>query len=176
MPSGVMSNLIAVMTHVRQKGHTAIMANNCHIHKYERGGVAALGSIFSHLVTGKPDGTVDLNELENLIPIANEHLAQPDVICLENSHGGCNGAAVKLSFVQEVAEIAQKNDLKMHCDGARYLNALLATGDNVEAYSSYFDTISFCMSKGMGCPIGSVLVGSEEDMRFARNIRKMLGG
>lgn len=138
--------------------------------------MAAIGSIFPHLVKGKPDGTFDLKECESMIPIDNEHLAVPDVISLENSHGGCNGAAVKLSFVQDVSEIAQRHNLKMHLDGARYLNALLATGDDVLEYSSYFDTISFCFSKGMGCPIGSVLVGSESDMKFARNIRKMLGG
>ena len=177
MASGVMSNLTAMMTNVRIKGHTAILGNKSHLHNYERGGVAAVGSIFPHIVDVKSDGTFDLQELEKIIPLmANEHLARPDVIALENSHGGCNGAALPLSYIRDVKEIADRHGLRMHLDGARLLNALVATGDDVQEFASYFDTISFCFSKGMGCPIGSVMLGSEEDIRFARDIRKMLGG
>ena len=95
---------------------------------------------------------------------------------MENSHGGSNGAAISLDHVLEVKSIAQEFGLKMHLDGARFLNAVLASGDDVKEYSSHFETISFCFSKGMGCPIGSILAGTEKDMAFARNLRKMLGG
>lgn len=176
MPSGTMSNLTALMTNVPIKGNTAIMGRKCHLYQYERGGSAALGSIFPHVAEHLPDGTFDLKHLESLIPIKNEHLPMPSVICLENSQGCHNGAAIKLDYVKQVREIADRHDLKMHLDGARLLNALIATGDEPAAYARPFDTISFCFSKGMGCPIGSVLLGTEKDMAFAKNIRKMLGG
>ena len=176
MPSGTMSNLVSLMTNVRTKGHTAIIGRKCHIHDYERGGMAALGSIFPHVISVKSDGTFDLKELEACVPIENEHLARPAVICMENSHGCCNGAAVPLSHVKDVAKIAKKHKLRMHLDGARLLNALIASNDDPKEYTSYFTTVSFCLSKGMGCPIGSVLLGTHEDMKFAKNIRKMLGG
>ena len=128
------------------------------------------------LVKSQPDGTFDLDELKAKIPIENDHLAQPKVISLENSHGGCNGAAIPLSFVQDVHKIASANNIRMHLDGARILNALLHTGDDIKTFSKPFNTISFCFSKGMGCPIGSVLLGTAEDMHFARSLRKMLGG
>ncbi len=135
-----------------------------------------MGGIFPMLVKSQPDGTFDLDELKAKIPIENDHLAQPKVISLENSHGGCNGAAIPLSFVQDVHKIASENNIRMHLDGARILNALLHTGDDIKTFSKPFNTISFCFSKGMGCPIGSVLLGTAEDMHFARSLRKMLGG
>ena len=85
MPTGCMSNLTALMVHVRTKGHTAIMGNKCHIYTYERGGSAAVGSIFPHVISHNKDGTFDLAELEAQVPIVNEHLAYPDLICMENS-------------------------------------------------------------------------------------------
>ena len=171
-----MSNLTAMMTNVRTKGHTAIMAKNCHIYKYERGGSAAFGGIFPHALDNLPDGTMDLKKIEATIPVDNVHLAMPSVICLENSQGCCNGAAIKLDYVNQVRDIADRHKLNMHLDGARLLNALIATGDEPAAYAKPFDTLSFCFSKGMGCPVGSVLVGDAENMAFAKNIRKMLGG
>ena len=100
MPSGTMSNVTAMMTNVRIKGQTAIIGKKGHIHNYERGNMAAIGSIFPHVIDVKPDGTFDLEELEAIIPIVeNEHLAKPAVIAMENSQGCCNGAAVPLSHV-----------------------------------------------------------------------------
>jgi threonine aldolase len=153
------------------------MGNKCHIYTYERGGASALGSIFPHVIGHNKDGTFDLKELEARIPIVvNEHLAKPDLICMENSQGCFNGAAIPLQHVHDVKKVADKFDLKMHLDGARLLNALITSGDDPKVYAEPFRSVSFCFSKGMGCPIGSVLVGSKEDMVFAKDIRKMLGG
>lgn len=100
----------------------------------------------------------------------------PSLICLENSQGGCDGAVIPKSHAEQVGEIARKYGVKMHLDGARVLNAMVETGDAPADYCTTFDTISLCFSKGLGCPIGSVLIGSEEDIWYARNMRKMLGG
>jgi len=175
-PSGTQSNLCAMLTNVRHKGDSAILGNKCHIYNYERGGSAAVGGIFPQVVTNQPDGTFDLQELEDAIPVVSEHLAQPRVICLENSQGGSNGAAITLEYVQQVKAIADKKKLRMHLDGARLLNALIHTKDDPKEYCQQFDTVSFCFSKGMGCPVGSVLVGTAADMQIAREHRKLLGG
>ena len=175
-PSGTQSNLTALMTHCRHKGDGAIMGSKSHIYKYERGGSAALGGIFPHVIDNLPDGTFSLHHLKSMIPPAIEHLPQPRVICLENSQGGCNGAAIPIEFAERVKEVAEEAGVKMHLDGARLLNALIASDYSPKAYCQHFDTISFCFSKGMGCPIGSVLVGSRAEMAVAREARKLLGG
>jgi threonine aldolase len=95
---------------------------------------------------------------------------------MENSQGGCMGATISLEHVADVKKIAKKNKLRMHLDGARLLNALVEQDIKPEVYASEFNTVSFCLSKGMGCPLGSVMLGTEKDVWFARNMRKMLGG
>ena len=110
------------------------------------------------------------------IPPNSYHLSQPRVIALENSHNLCNGRVLGVDYIGKVKKIANKHKLRMHLDGARSLNA--ATSLNIEPAKLVkdFDTINLCMSKGMGCPIGSLLIGSQQDIAHARIIRKMLGG
>lgn len=98
------------------------------------------------------------------------------MLAIENSQQGCVGASVPLSFVKEAKKLVRKNKLRFHLDGARLLNALVETGVSPAEYVEDFDTVSFCLSKGMGCPLGSVLLGSEKDIFHARDLRKMLGG
>jgi|ERR1712086_1121708 len=176
MNSGCQSNLCSLMTNVPTKGYTAVVGNKSHIYMYERGSASAIGNIFLHVVKNQKDGTMALKDIRKEIPIVNEHLAMPSVICLENSHGGCDGASLPFEHVQEVKQLADTHGIKMHLDGARLLNALVHSGQDPKEHCAPFDTISICFSKGLGCPIGSVLLGSEKDIRFARNIRKMLGG
>ena len=125
MPSGTQSNLCAMLTNCREKGESALLGDKCHIYNYERGGIAGVAGIFPQVVPNLADGTFDLNVLQKLIPPPTEHIAQPTVICLENSQGGCSGAPVSLEFVKSVKKIAKKNKLRMHLDGARLLNALV---------------------------------------------------
>ena len=165
-----------MMTSCRSKGDSVLLGDKCHIYQYERGGVAAIGSIFPQAVPNLADGTFDLDVLQKLIPPPTEHIAQPTVISLENSQGGCSGATIPLKFVKQVKKIARKAKLRMHLDGARLLNALVEQKIAPSEYVKDFDTISFCFSKGMGCPVGSVLVGKQKDIEYAHNIRKMVGG
>lgn len=176
MPSGTQSNLCAMMVNCKSKGDSAILGDKSHIYNYERGGIAAVASIFPQVVQNHADGTFCLNQLKKSIPPPTEHIAQPTVIVLENSHGGCMGATVSHDFVKDVHKIAKKNKLRMHLDGARLLNALVEQDITPADYCEQFNTVSFCLSKGMGCPLGSVLLGSEKDIWFARNMRKMVGG
>uniref|UniRef100_A0A7S3FWH9 Aromatic amino acid beta-eliminating lyase/threonine aldolase domain-containing protein n=1 Tax=Strombidium rassoulzadegani TaxID=1082188 RepID=A0A7S3FWH9_9SPIT len=176
LPSGTQSNLCSIMTNCRVKGSSAILGDKSHIYNYERGGMAAIGSIFPQVISNQQDGTFSLEALKKMMPPPTEHIAQPSVICLENSHGGCNGATVGLDFVKEVKKVAKKQKLRMHLDGARLLNALVEQEIEPHEYVKPFDTVSICLSKGLGCPVGSVLLGKEKDIYYARNIRKMLGG
>lgn len=143
---------------------------------YETGGLAALGSIYPLVIPNKPDGTLDLDLVQYKIPPKTEHMAQAAVLALENSQQGCSGASVPLSYVKQAKKLVRKNKLRFHLDGARLLNALVETGVSPSEYVEDFDTVSFCLSKGMGCPLGSVLLGTEKDIFEARNLRKMLGG
>jgi threonine aldolase len=176
VPSGTMSNLISMMVNVRIKGEAAILGSNSHIYCIERGGISAIGSIHPIVVNNKPDATFDLKELEYIIPPNSEHLPQPRVIALESSHNICNGRVLPLDYIKKVKKIAKKHKLRMHLDGARGLNAVTYLGVEPAEMVKDFDTVNFCLSKGMGCPIGSMVIGTKEDMAFARILRKLLGG
>jgi len=123
--SGSQSNLIAMLTHCKNKGDSAIMGDKCHIYNYERGSVSAIAGVLPLIMQNLPDGTFDLDKMTKSIPPPTEHMAQPAVICLENSHGGVMGAKVDLDFVKDVKKVADKYKIKMHLDGARLLNALV---------------------------------------------------
>jgi len=114
-----------MLTLCKNKGDSALIGDKSHIYNYERGGLAAIGSIMPGVLRNLPDGTFDLNEVRAAIPPPTEHIAQPQVICLENSQGGLMGATVGLDFVKKIKKIAKKSKLKMHLDGARLLNALV---------------------------------------------------
>ena len=176
VPSGTMSNLIAFMINVRGKGEGAILGSLSHVYNIERGGISALGGIHPIIVPNKPDGTMDLNQLAYIIPPNSIHLSQPRVIALESSHNICNGRVLKLDFIKEVKKIANKHKLRFHLDGARALNAAVALNIDPAVMVEDFDTVNFCLSKGMGCPVGSLVMGTKQDIEFARVIRKMLGG
>ena len=122
------------------------------------------------------DGTFDLNELDAAIPPVQEHLSQPSVVSLENSHNFCNGRVLRQDYIDKIADICKRYKLRMHLDGARILNASIFLKKDPKDMVKPFSTISFCMSKGLGCPVGSLVVGSKEDIEHARIIRKMIGG
>lgn len=176
VPSGTMSNLIGLMVNVRQKGEAAMIGSHSHVLNIERGGMSAIGGIHPIAIQNLPDGSMDLNELEYNIPPVSDHLSQPRVICLESSHNVCNGRVPSMKFIDGVKKIAKKHKLRMHLDGARCLNAATKLNIDPAEMVKAFDTVNFCLSKGMGCPIGSVLMGKEADIQHASIIRKMLGG
>eukprot|EP00347_Sterkiella_histriomuscorum_P022198 403331332 len=176
VPTGTMSNLIGMMLNVRMKGEGAILGSLSHIYNIERGGISALGGIHPIIVPNEIDGTMNLQTLERSIPPVSIHLSQPRVIALENSHNLCNGSVLKPEYVKDVRQIANRHKLRMHLDGARSLNAAVYLNMDPAKMVEDFDTVNFCLSKGMSCPVGSLIIGRKEDINHAMALRKMLGG
>ncbi|TNJ02898.1 low-specificity L-threonine aldolase [Aeromonas veronii] len=172
VPSGTMSNLLAVMSHC-QRGEGAILGNAAHIYRYEAQGSAVLGSVALQPLPMQLDGTLAFDDIKAALAPDDAHFVQTRLICLENTH---NGKVLPLSYVQEMGAFVAERGLKLHLDGARLFNAAVASETPVEVIAAPFDSISICLSKGLGAPVGSLLVGSHDFIARARRLRKMLGG
>lgn len=172
VPSGTQSNLCALLTHCA-RGEEYIVGQNAHTYKYEAGGAAVLGSIQPQPIEFEPDGTLDLDVVQAKIKPDNEHFAITRLLTLENTQ---DGAVLPIEYLSRAREFANEFDLSLHLDGARIWNAAGALGVAEHEIGSLFDTVSVCLSKGLGAPMGSVLVGSSEFVSAARRWRKMLGG
>ena len=170
--SGTQSNLCALMAHC-QRGDEYIVGDNAHTYRFEAGGGAVLGSIQPQPVTTLGDGRLDLDHVARVIKPADIHFARSRLLCLENTH---DGKVLGLDYQAEAAGLARERGLAVHLDGARLWNAAAALGVEPREVAEPFDTVSVCLSKGLGAPIGSVLVGSEALVADARRWRKMLGG
>jgi len=176
VPSGTMGNLAAMLTHC-PRGTKAFLGDQAHTYLYEAGGAAALGGIVMTPIRNTPDGELDLEQLrEELERPADVHFAQPGLIALENTHNLCSGAPVELSHMATVAELARQHRIPVHLDGARLFNAALALETTAARVAESADTVSFCLSKGLAAPVGSILCGSADFIARARRIRKALGG
>ncbi|MEA2648058.1 MAG: threonine aldolase [Candidatus Binataceae bacterium] len=176
VPSGTMGNLAAMLTHCA-RGTKALLGALAHTYLYEAGGAAALGGIVMTPIRNTDDGELDLDELrEDLERGRDAHFAQAGLVALENTHNLCGGAAVEVSHMAAVAEIARVHRLPMHLDGARIFNAAIALETTAKNIASHADSVSFCLSKGLACPVGSLLCGRSEFVGRARRMRKMLGG
>jgi threonine aldolase len=172
VPSGTMSNLLALMSHCG-RGDEFIAGQNAHCYKYEAGGAAVLGSIQPQPIAHQADGTMALGDIEAAIKSGDSHFATTRVIALENTFGG---RVLPVSYMLAVAGIAERHGLGLHLDGARAFNASVALGLDIKDFAAPFDTVSICLSKGLGAPVGSVLVGRADLIETARRNRKMLGG
>ncbi|MEM6581924.1 MAG: low-specificity L-threonine aldolase [Pseudomonadota bacterium] len=170
--SGTQSNLMALLSHC-QRGHEYIVGQSAHTYLYEAGGAAVLGGIQPYTMPLQKDGSLSLNGVEQAIKPDDDHYAITRLVCLENTQGG---KVLPLSYLHEYAELARHHGLARHLDGARVFNAAVALDVPVESICQHFDTVSFCLSKGLACPVGSVLVGDSELIARARRWRKMLGG
>jgi threonine aldolase len=176
VPSGTMGNLAAMLTHCA-RGTKAIVGSQSHTNLYEAGGASALGGIVLTAITNSEDGELDPHELaRELGTPADDHFAQPSLVVIENTHNRCGGAPIKLSHMAEVSDAAHRRKISLHLDGARIFNAALALETTPKEIASHADTVSFCLSKGLGCPVGSLLCGSREFIARAHRTRKMLGG
>ena len=174
--SGTMGNLAAMLTHCA-RGTKAIVGSQSHTNLYEAGGASALGGIVLTPVANTEDGELDTGELaRELATPADEHFAQPALVVIENTHNRCGGAPITLSHMAEVSAAAHRRQIRLHLDGARIFNAALALETTPKEIASVADTVSFCLSKGLGCPVGSILCGSREFIAAARRTRKVLGG
>jgi threonine aldolase len=176
VPSGTMGNLAAILAHCG-RGTKAIVGDQSHTNLYEAGGASALGGVVLTPVRNTEDGGLELDALRSeLSTPPDDHFAEASLVVLENTHNRCGGAAVALSHMAEVAELARRRSLRVHLDGARIFNAALALETSAREIASYADTVSFCLSKGLACPVGSLLCGSREFIHRAHRARKVLGG
>ncbi len=175
VPSGTMANLAAVMTHV-QPGDEVLLGDQCHIFAYEVGGLARLAGALTHPLPNLADGTIDAGAIEAAIRPAGLHTPRTALLCLENTHNRCGGEAIPAETVDALATLAHANGLAVHLDGARIFNAAAALGVPAARIANSADSVSFCLSKGLGCPVGSLVCGSAGFIERARRQRKMLGG
>ena len=175
IPSGTMGNLAAVMTYC-ERGSEIILGNKAHIFLNEAGGAAALGGIHSHTIPNQKDGTLKLEDIKSAIRFDDIHYPRTQLICLENTQNMCGGVALTVEYTKAVGKIARDHQLKLHLDGARIFNAAAALDVDPAQLVEPVDSIMFCLSKGLGAPVGSILCGDAEFINRARKIRKMLGG
>lgn len=178
VPSGTMGNLISVLAHCEVRGREVILGSNSHIHVYENGGISTLGSVHPRLVENKEDGTMDLEKVEAAIRPLGEHVYFPStsLICIENTHANCGGRCITVEYTDKIGELAKRYGLKLHVDGARIFNASIALGVPLDRLVQAADSVSVCLSKGLGAPVGTVIVGSQEFIMKAKKLRKTLGG
>jgi len=174
VPSGTMANLIAILTHTNP-GDEVIMEKESHTFNYEVGGAAALAGVQINPLIGDR-GILEQEQVEEAIRMPNVHIPQTKLICIENTHNRGCGAIYPMKKIRTISQLAEERKLKMHLDGARLFNACVATGFAVKEYAKYFDSLTFCFSKGLGAPVGSILAGSKEFIKKAHRYRKMLGG
>ncbi len=175
LPSGTMGNLASVLTHCG-RGDEVIMGNLGHTFLFEAGGVAALGGVNSFTVPNQPDGTLKIEDIRQAIREDNVHYPITRLIILENTHNRCGGVPLGSEYTRHVGKLAGEKGLKLHIDGARIFNASVALGVSPAELAGPADSVTFCLSKGLCAPVGSVLCGSQEFIHKARRIRKQLGG
>jgi threonine aldolase len=175
VPSGTMGNLVSLLVHCG-RGDEVILGDQAHTYVYEAGGSSAVGSIHPRPLPNRPDGTIDLALLEASIRPDDIHAPRTRLITLENTHNRCGGAVLPVAYMDAVSALAQRRGLALHLDGARVFNAAVALGVDVQALVRGCDSINFCLSKGLGAPVGSVVVGSAAFIHEARRARKLVGG
>ena len=173
--SGTMGNLAAVLAHC-QRGDEVILGKDAHTYRYEAGGISVLGGVHSCQLHNQPDGSIALDDIEDAIRRDDPHEPITRLIALENTHNRCGGTYQSVEYTRQVAEFAHDHRLNVHLDGARVFNAATALGVDVDKLTSLVDSVTFCLSKGLSAPVGSVLCGSKEFIRKAHRVRKLLGG
>lgn len=175
-PSGTMTNLMALMSHC-QRGDEAIVGQQWHTYRWEGGGMAVLGSIQPQPIANQPDGSISAEDIIAAIKPDDPHFARTKLLVIENTTGG---KVLPLSYMQQMSALAKQYGLACHIDGARLMNAAVSLPgdpyDNARALCQGFDSVSLCLSKGLGAPVGSLLLGSTEFIHRAKRVRKMLGG
>ena len=172
LPSGTQSNLVALMSHCG-RGDEYLVGQMAHCYRWEAGGAAVLGSIQPQPIAHAPDGSLPLAEIEAAIKPDDSHYAVTRLLALENTIGG---RVLPLDYMRDATALARRHGLACHLDGARVFNAAVALGVDVAVLARPFDTVSVCLSKGLGAPVGSVLVGPAALIAKARRLRKMVGG
>ena len=173
-PSGTMTNQIAIKCHT-QPGDEVICDESAHIYQYEGGGIAFNSSASVKLLYGDR-GRINAMQVKAAINPDDNHKANTSIVCLENTSNRGGGSCYDFAEIKKIKQVCVENDLSFHLDGARLWNALVAKNESPAQYGEVFDSISICLSKGLGCPVGSVLLGKREFIQKARRIRKVFGG
>ncbi len=173
--SGTMGNLVSLLAHCG-RGEEIILGSLSHTFFFEQGGSASVGGLHPRTIPNQPDGTLPLSEIEAAIRTDNVHFPQTRLIVLENTHNLCSGYPLDIDYMQAVGDIARRHDLKIHVDGARFFNAAVALNVPPDKLAAEADSVSFCLSKGLAAPVGSVVCGSRDFIARARRARKIVGG
>ncbi|CAH9053347.1 Low specificity L-threonine aldolase [Pseudoalteromonas sp. CIP111854] len=170
--SGTQANLLAILSHC-ERGDEYLCGQNAHNYRYEAGGAAVLGSVQPQPIENEADGSLCLKKLEKAIKPDDSHFARTKLLSLENTIGG---KVLSLQYLALARSFAIKHQLALHLDGARVYNAAVALNVDIKEISQHFDSMTICLSKGLGAPVGSLLLGSNAFIKKARRLRKMLGG
>jgi len=174
VPSGTMANLVAIRTHT-EPGDEIILDANSHPYHYEGGSYAAVAGVSVRFVQAER-GIIRPEDIPPLVRAEDVHFARSRLVIVENTHNRGGGSVYPVETVEAIAQVCRENGLRLHVDGARLLNACVATGAAADEYGRHADSVSICLSKGLGCPVGSVLAGGTAFVARARRFRKMLGG
>lgn len=173
--SGTQGNLVSIMTHLN-RGDGIVLEAECHTYLFEAGGFTSVVGAYPFLVKGN-NGVMNPKDVEEILTRPyNEHCVQPKLLCIENTHNTGGGAVIPKENIDTLAKIAHENNVAVHIDGARIFNAAIASGTPASSLVENADSVQMCLSKGLGCPVGSVIVGTEEFIHRARKNRKIVGG
>ncbi len=176
VPSGTMGNLIAMLTHAG-RGQAVIVGDQSHIYHYEAGGASVLGGSPMYIIPNEKGGMLDLEKVKaSIADESDAHVAPTALICIENTHNRCGGTVLSVDQVEAISTLAHTHGVRVHMDGARVFNAATALNVPVRELVRSVDSLMFCLSKGLGAPVGSMLVGNKELIRRAHRTRKLLGG
>jgi threonine aldolase len=173
--SGTMGNLVSLLTHCG-RGEEAVIGDRSHTFLYEQGGLSGVGGIHPHTVRDGPDGRWDLPEVEAAIRPDDEHCPRTRAISIENTQNMTGGNVLPPDYLAAVGRLARQHSLKLHVDGARIFNAAVALGLPASELAREADSLMFCLTKGLSCPVGSLVVGDRDFVREARRNRKIVGG
>ncbi|HUF37200.1 MAG TPA: low-specificity L-threonine aldolase [Anaerolineales bacterium] len=173
--SGTMGNLAAVLAHCG-RGDEVILGDLSHTYLYEAGGISALGGVHPRTLPNLPDGTLDPAAIASAVREDDEHYPISRLVCLETTHNRCRGVALAVEYIDAVGELAHHRGLKLHIDGARLFNASVALDVDPARMAAAADSVTFCLSKALSAPVGSVIVGDADFIARARRARKALGG
>ncbi|ELU12248.1 hypothetical protein CAPTEDRAFT_174489 [Capitella teleta] len=177
VPSGTMGNLIGVLTHCNGRGLEVLLGDLSHLVMYEQGGISQLGGVFARTMPTSSDGMFNVSDVDRYIrPRDDPHEPWTALICVENSHNNCGGKVLPLEHLAQVRAKAEEHHVPVHMDGARVMNAIISQGVEATDVLKHVDSVSVCLSKGVGAPVGSILAGSAEQIASAVRMRKVLGG
>lgn len=176
VPSGTMGNLISVMAHCDRRDSEVLLGDLSHIFYYEQGGLSQLGGIHPRTLRTNPDGTFDLDEIVRKVRTDNVHEPVTKLLCLENTHNKCGGTVLPMKYIDQLGALKQSISLPVHLDGARLFNAAIALEVSVADLAKHCDSVSICLSKGLGTPVGSIIAGTNTFFNKALRLRKVFGG